>query len=88
MIGAVPENHSHSSTLVGAVRWNGRTTSLVYDGGTDVAALLAFVETQLAPLLKPGDIVIWDNLQAHKSPLVHALRIQAHANLKRSKATQ
>lgn len=71
VIGAVPENHSHSSTLAGAVRWNGRTTGLVYDGGTDVAALLAFVETQLAPLLKKGDIVIWDNLQAHKSPVVH-----------------
>lgn len=71
VIGAVPENHSHSSTLVGAVRWDGRTTGLVYDGGTDVAALLAFVETQLTPLLKEGDIVIWDNLQAHKSPVVH-----------------
>ena len=69
--GAVPKNHYHSSTLVGAMRWDGRVTSLVYDGGTDVAALLTFVNTQLAPLLKKGDIVIWDNLQAHKSPMVH-----------------
>lgn len=69
--GAVPENHYHASTLVGAMRRDGRITSLVYDGGTDVATLLVLVNTQLAPLLKAGDIVIWDNLQAHKSPVVH-----------------
>jgi transposase len=68
--GAVPENHYHASTLAGAMRWNGQTTGLVYDGGTDVATLLTFVERQLAPLLKKGDVVIWDNLQAHKSPVV------------------
>lgn len=68
--GAVPENHYHTSTVAGAVRWDGRVNCLVYDGGTDVATLLAFVTTQLLPLLKPGDMVVWDNLQAHKSPPV------------------
>jgi transposase len=35
-----------------------------------VATLQTFVETQLVPVLKPGDIVIWDNLKAHFSAAV------------------
>lgn len=68
--GSIPKDHFHSWTLTGGMHWDGRLASLVYDGGTDVAAMLTFVKTQLVPQLKPGDIVIWDNLQAHKSPQV------------------
>lgn len=68
--GAVPENHYHASTMAGAVCWDGRVNSLVYEGGTDVPTFMAFVTTQLVPLLKPGDVVVWDNLPAHKSAQV------------------
>jgi len=70
VIGAIPERHYLSSTLMGALRMTGEFVSLVYNGATDVAAMLAFINSQLAPVLKPGDIVVWDNLQPHHSPLV------------------
>lgn len=79
--GSIPQDHFHSWTLTGGMRWNGRLATLVYDGGTDVAALLAFVNTQLLPQLKRGDIVVWDNLQTHKSPQVIAAIEQAGASV-------
>ncbi len=72
VVGTVPERHYESATLMGGMRLDGSVAALVYDGGTDVAAALSFVKTQLARLLKAGDIVIWDNLSAHKSPEVIA----------------
>lgn len=72
--GAVPENHGRSTTLTGSLRRNGEMTALVYDGGTDVSAMLTFIEQQLAPTLRPGDVVVWDNLATHQSPeVVHAI---------------
>lgn len=70
VIGVVPERHYQTSTLMGAMRLDGTLETFVYDGGTDVAAMLAFIESQLAPVLKAGDIVIWDNLATHHSPAV------------------
>lgn len=68
--GVVPQKHYHTSTLMGALGLDGRLETLVYDGGTDVAMMLTFVDNVLAPVLKPGDIVIWDNLKPHHSPSV------------------
>lgn len=67
VIAAVPETRYHTSTLVGALRLDGSLPALVYDGGTDVSAMLSFIENQLAPVLRHGDIVVWDNLAAHTS---------------------
>jgi transposase len=68
--GAVPENHYQTSTLIGSLGLNGQIETFIYRGGTDVAALTTYVETVLAPSLSPGEIVVWDNLPAHKSPTV------------------
>ena len=47
---------------------------MVLDGAMHGAAFLAYVEQVLVPTLSPGDIVIMDNLSAHKSPAVrHAI---------------
>ena len=50
------------------------TAPMVLDGAMHGAAFLAYVEQVLVPTLSPGDIVIMDNLSAHKSPAVrHAI---------------
>lgn len=50
------------------------TAPMVLDGAMHGAAFLAYVEQVLMPTLSPGDIVIMDNLSAHKSPAVrHAI---------------
>ena len=70
VVGSVPEKQFETSTLMGALHWDGSVESLVYHGATDTSMALAFVETQLVPVLKPGDIVVWDNLKPHRSPTV------------------
>ena len=70
----VPYGHWKTTTFVGALRLEGMTAPMVLDGAMHGAAFLAYVEQVLVPTLSPGDIVIMDNLSAHKSPAVrHAI---------------
>jgi transposase len=65
---AVPLEHWRVKTLAAAVRLGeGVTAALAYDGPTDAAAFESFARQTLAPTLRPGDVVIWDNLQPHKA---------------------
>jgi transposase len=43
------------------------TAALAYDGPTDAAAFASFARETLAPTLRRGDVVIWDNLQPHRA---------------------
>lgn len=61
-----------STTMLAAVNWHGAGPCLTYSGGTDVAAMLTFVEQLLAPTLGPENIVVMDNLSSHKHPSVIA----------------
>lgn len=67
--GAVP-GFWESMTLIGGPRLSGVTAPLVFAGATDPAAFQSYVEQVLGPRLKPGDVVIWDNLQPHKAESV------------------
>ena len=62
----VPHGHWKTTTFVGALRLEGMTAPMVLDGAMHGAAFVAYVEQVLAPTLSPGDIVIMDNLPAHK----------------------
>ena len=55
-----------TSTFLAALRVTGLTAPGVFDGAMDGASFLAYVEQILVPTLHPGDIVIADNLRAHK----------------------
>ena len=72
----VPHGHWKTTTFVGALRLEGMTAPMVLDGAMHGAAFLAYVEQVLVPTLKPGDIVIMDNLPAHK-PLAVRRAIEA-----------
>jgi transposase len=62
----VPHGHWKTTTFVGGLRLSGMTAPMVVDGAMNGAVFLAYVKTQLVPTLSPGDIVILDNLPAHK----------------------
>jgi transposase len=62
----VPHGHWKTITFVGALRTGGMTAPMVLDGAMHGRAFLAYVEQILAPTLRPGDIVVMDNLPAHK----------------------
>lgn len=70
----VPHGHWKTTTFVGALRLDGMSAPMVLDGAMHGAAFLAYVEQVLAPTLKPGDVVVMDNLPAHKPLAVrHAI---------------
>lgn len=65
--GTVPLGHWEVTTLIGALALNGVRASFSVDAATDADIFQVFVQQVLCPALRPGDIVIWDNLPAHKS---------------------
>lgn len=71
-IAAVPHGHWKTTTFVGGLRLSGVTAPTVIDGAMTGQAFLAWVEQALAPTLAPGDIVVMDNLPAHKPAAVRA----------------
>ena len=62
-----PFGHWHTQTFIAALRHDGLTAPWVIDGPINRQLFNTYVETQLMPTLKPGDIVILDNLSSHKS---------------------
>ena len=77
----VPHGHWKTTTFVGALRLGGMTAPMVLDGAMNGPAFLAYVEQVLAPTLSPGDIVVMDNLPAHKLTAVRAAIEAAGADL-------
>jgi transposase len=67
-----PWGHWQTTTFVGALRTSGITAPMVLDGAMNGPAFLAYVRQVLAPSLAPGDIVVLDNLGAHKVSGVRA----------------
>ena len=68
-----PFGHWKTQTFLAALRSTGLTAPFVVDAPVNRAIFETYVETQLAPTLNKGDVVIMDNLAAHKSPLVEQL---------------
>ena len=70
LVAAVPHGHWKTTTFVGALRCDGLTAPLVIDGAINGELFVAYVEQVLVPTLKPGDVVIMDNLRVHKMAAV------------------
>jgi transposase len=66
LVAAVPHGHWKTSTFIGALRCDGLTAPGVFNGAVNGELFLAYVEQILVPTLKPGDMVIMDNLRSHK----------------------
>ena len=69
-IGKVPRNYGATMTLIAALSMQGMGEALMLDGAADAAAFEVYVEQLLAPSLRPGQIVILDNLSIHLGPRV------------------
>lgn len=63
-----PHGHWKTTTFIGGLRLSGMTAPMVLDGPMTGAWFHAYAEQVLAPTLRPGDIVILDNLAAHRNP--------------------
>jgi transposase len=69
----VQRNYGQNVTLLSALRLGHMPAPMVIEGATTTAVFEAYVEHVLVPILQPDDIVILDNLTAHKSDWVRRL---------------
>jgi transposase len=81
LIAKTPHGHWKTTTLIGALGVEGIRCATVVDGAVNGDVFEAFVEQVLVPNLRPGDIVIMDNLSSHKRERVRELVEAAHAQL-------
>jgi transposase len=65
--GSAPQNYGSNITMLGTLSVTGLSALMTVDGATDGEVFLAFVREVLTPTLRPGDIVVLDNLGAHRS---------------------
>jgi transposase len=77
----VPHGHWKTTTFAGALRLTGMTAPFVYDGAMNGTVFRAYVHQVLLPTLEPGDVVIMDNLPAHKAAGVREAIEDAGARL-------
>ena len=77
----VPHGHWKTLTFLAALRCDGLTAPCVIDGPINRLSFEAYVAQVLAPTLKPGDIVIMDNLNSHKGDCVWRMIRDAGARL-------
>ena len=69
-VDATPFGHWNTTTMLSSIRLDGSTECIVFPGALDKELFESYVEQMLAPSLRPGDIVIMDNLRAHQSSKV------------------
>lgn len=79
--GNVPRNRGDVTTMIGALDVRGVRAMMTIEGGTDAEVFETFLEQVLVRRLRPGDIVVLDNLGAHKSVNVRLLIEGAGARL-------
>ena len=77
----VPRNRGNVTTMLGALDIRGVRALMTVEGGTDADAFEAFLQHVLVPKLRPGDIVILDNVGAHKPEGMRSLIEGAGASL-------
>ena len=82
VVAKVPAGHWKVVTVIGAVRTGGPFAAATVVGATDSDVFRAYVREVLAPELRPGDLVVMDNLSPHKAPGVREAIESAGATLR------
>jgi transposase len=77
----VIRNYGKNVTLLASMTLKGMQAAMTLEGAVDEAAFEAFIQNVLLPTLRPGQIVIMDNLSSHKTDVVEQLIKQADCQL-------
>lgn len=83
VVGKTPHGHWKVLSTIAAMTARGMLTGCTFDAAVDGEMFLAFVEHFLVPELLPGQVVVLDNLPAHKSPKIDRLIESAGARVLR-----
>jgi transposase len=81
LVDKVPHGHWKTLTFVAALRCDRITAPCVFDGPIDGPSFLAYVTQVLVPTLRPGDIVVIDNLSSHRATAIRRAIRAAGAKL-------
>ena len=81
LVAKVPHGHWKTMTFLAALHHDAITAPFVLDGPINGDWFLAYVEQVLVPTLKPGDVVVMDNLASHKGKAVRKAIRQAGAHM-------
>jgi transposase len=81
VVGSVPQNYGANVTILAALGSHGVEAVMTIDGATDAEVFRVYVEQVLRPTLPPGDIVLMDNLRAHKASGIGEAIAQAGAQV-------
>ena len=73
LVASAPHGHWRTTTMISLIRHDGTSACMAIEGATDTAVFQTCVREILVPTLRPGDIVVMDNLGAHKSEATLAL---------------
>ena len=79
---SAPAGHWCTTTMISSVRLDGTTACMTVEGSTTADVFQAYVQCVLIPTLKPGDVVVLDNLSAHKNPETAGLIVAAGASIR------
>lgn len=80
--GSAPHGHWQTTTMIGSLRLEGASACVTLQGATDAEVFQAYIRDGLCPTLRPGDVVIMDNLSPHKSEPTLTLIAQAGAEVR------
>ena len=83
VVGKTPHGHWKVLSTIAAMTTCGMLTGCTFDAAIDSEMFLAFVEQMLLPQLRPGQVVVLDNLPAHQSPRIDQLIEAAGARVLR-----
>jgi transposase len=81
LLAKVPHGHRQTQTFVAALRCDGIVAPCLLDQPMNAISFRAYVEQFLVPTLRPGDVVIMDNLSSHKGPAIRKAIRAAGAKL-------
>jgi transposase len=79
---SAPAGHWCTTTMIGSVRLDGTTACMTIEAATDTDIFRAYVQCVLIPTLRPGDVVVLDNLSPHKNSETIRLIEQAGAGVR------
>ena len=82
VIGSIPQNYGERLTVLAALDRRGIRAALAVDGPTDGPVFLTFLQRVLCPRLRPGEVVVLDNLRAHSVPGVAEALAQVGARVR------
>jgi transposase len=81
LVAKVPRGRHRTLTFVAALRCDGMLAPCLLDGPIDTESFLAWIEQFLLPALRPGNVVVMDNLSSHKDPAIRRAIRSAGAKL-------